>query len=80
MEANEILCYIYFQKLALLGKLTTPLSDFWVLAGSFMPEKTPTLPLPRVHCLGEILLPEPHHGRNFEHASKAVVFLKPAPL
>lgn len=46
----------YFQKLDLLGKSTTPLSDFWVLAGSFLPKKTPTLPLPRVHCLGESFL------------------------
>lgn len=34
MGANEILCYINFQKLALLGKSTTPSSDFWVLAGA----------------------------------------------
>lgn len=46
MWANEILCYIYVQKLALLGKSTSPLRDFWVLAGSFLAEKTPTLPFP----------------------------------
>lgn len=67
-----------FKKLDLLGKPTLPRVISGSLLVCFLPEKTPALPLPRAHCLGEIFLTVAYHGRNFEHALKAVVFLKPA--
>lgn len=67
---------IYFKRLSLLGKPTIPSND----SGSSLVAlclKRPTLPLPRIHCLGEIFLTVAYHGKNFEYALKAVVFLKP---
>lgn len=66
-----------FKQLYLLGKPRAPWSDFWVLTGLL--EKTPTLSLPRAQCLGETFLTVVYCGKNFEHALKAVAFLKPAP-